>query len=65
MYINFFKAKLICNDNKQSRLGQLHRALGQYIPPNSDVADRIILKRKDASLLDSWDEFNLYDRVGN
>ncbi|CAG9534755.1 unnamed protein product [Cercopithifilaria johnstoni] len=56
-------AKLTCNDNKQSRLGQLHRALGQYIPVNSDVADRIILKRKDASVLDGWDECNIYDRV--
>ncbi|KAK6104933.1 NOL1/NOP2/sun family protein [Brugia pahangi] len=54
---------LICNDNKQSRLGQLHRALGQYIPVNSDVANRIILKRKDASVLDYWDECNTYDRV--
>ncbi|VDK86180.1 unnamed protein product [Litomosoides sigmodontis] len=56
-------AKLTCNDNKQSRLGQLHRALGQYIPAGSDVADRIILKRKDASVLDSWDECSCYDRV--
>uniref|UniRef100_A0A0R3RXQ9 NOL1/NOP2/Sun domain family member 4 n=1 Tax=Elaeophora elaphi TaxID=1147741 RepID=A0A0R3RXQ9_9BILA len=56
-------AKLTCNDNKQSRLGQLHRALGQYIPVNSDVADRIILKRKDASVLESWDECNSYDTV--
>ncbi|KAL3995557.1 NOL1/NOP2/sun family protein [Acanthocheilonema viteae] len=56
-------AKLTCNDNKQSRLGQLHRALGQYIPANLDIADRIILKRKDASELDGWDECNLYDRI--
>ncbi|VDK78576.1 unnamed protein product [Onchocerca ochengi] len=56
-------AKLTCNDNKQSRLGQLHRALGQYIPANSNVADRIILKRKDASILDGWDECNIYDRI--
>ncbi|VDM10240.1 unnamed protein product [Wuchereria bancrofti] len=54
--------KLTCNDNKQSRLGQLHRALGQYIPVNSDIADRVILKRKDASVLDYWDECNIYDR---
>ncbi|KAM3718855.1 5-methylcytosine rRNA methyltransferase nsun-4 [Dirofilaria immitis] len=56
-------AKLTCNDNKQSRLGQLHRALGQYIPVNSEVADQIILKRKDASVLENWDEYSVYDRV--
>ncbi|EFO22986.2 hypothetical protein LOAG_05500 [Loa loa] len=55
--------KLTCNDNKQSRLGNLHRALGQYIPVNSEVADRIILKRKDASVLDGWDECSSYDRI--
>ncbi|VBB32388.1 unnamed protein product [Acanthocheilonema viteae] len=44
-------------------MGQLHRALGQYIPANLDIADRIILKRKDASELDGWDECNLYDRI--
>ncbi|VDN24143.1 unnamed protein product [Gongylonema pulchrum] len=55
--------RLTCNDNKQSRLGQLHRALGQYIPTNTDVADRVILKRKDASVLDTWDECSQYDKV--
>uniref|UniRef100_A0A915PJ42 NOL1/NOP2/Sun domain family member 4 n=1 Tax=Setaria digitata TaxID=48799 RepID=A0A915PJ42_9BILA len=55
--------KLTCNDNKQSRLGHLHRALGQYIPANSEIANQIVLKRKDASVLDGWDECNIYDKV--
>ncbi|VDN03188.1 unnamed protein product [Thelazia callipaeda] len=55
--------QLTCNDNKQSRLGHLHRALGQYIPVSSEIADRIILKRKDASILDTWDEISIYDKV--
>lgn len=58
-----FADRLTCNDNKQSRLGQLHRALVQYVPVDSEVADRVILKRKDASVLDTWDENSVYDKV--
>ncbi|MFH4978935.1 hypothetical protein AB6A40_005644, partial [Gnathostoma spinigerum] len=55
--------KLVCNDNKLSRLGQLRRSLATYIPLNSEVADKVILKRKDASDLKTWDELNVYDKV--
>ncbi|KAI6184370.1 5-methylcytosine rRNA methyltransferase NSUN4 [Aphelenchoides bicaudatus] len=52
--------RLICNDGKMSRLGQLRRG-----PFNvySNLNERIVLKRKDASNLDTWDEENLYDKV--
>ncbi|CAD5210580.1 unnamed protein product [Bursaphelenchus okinawaensis] len=56
-------ASLTCNDAKLSRFGQLRRGLAMYIPVNAAVNEKIILKRKDASLLDSWDEENLYDKV--
>uniref|UniRef100_A0A1I8BF58 NOL1/NOP2/Sun domain family member 4 n=1 Tax=Meloidogyne hapla TaxID=6305 RepID=A0A1I8BF58_MELHA len=56
-------ASLVCNDNKLSRLGQLRRALAMYIPAGSEAASRIILKRKDASSVESWDECGIYDKV--
>lgn len=34
-----------------------------YIPITSDVANRIIIKRKDASTMEGWDELNTYDKV--
>lgn len=57
------KASLVCNDNKLSRLGQLRRALATYIPAGSEAASRIILKRKDVSSVESWDECGIYDKV--
>ncbi|CAK5029620.1 unnamed protein product [Meloidogyne enterolobii] len=56
-------ASLVCNDNKLSRLGQLRRALAMYIPAGSEAASRIILKRKDVSSVESWDECGIYDKV--
>ncbi|VDM43388.1 unnamed protein product [Toxocara canis] len=55
--------KMVCNDYKLSRLGQLRRALSMFIPLDSDAADRVILKRKDASDLQRWDELAVYDKV--
>jgi hypothetical protein len=46
-----------------SRLGQLRRGLSMYIPVTSELNERIVLKRKDASNLDNWDEENVYDKV--
>lgn len=34
-----------------------------YIPSDSEVADRVVLKRKDASNIPGWDELALYDKV--
>lgn len=64
-YINFwhFSGKLVCNDYKLSRLGDLKRSLSIYIPVNSDESKAVFLKRKDASDLTNWDEFGLYDKV--
>ncbi|KAI6180748.1 hypothetical protein M3Y98_00754600 [Aphelenchoides besseyi] len=56
------KRCLVCNDNKLSRLGQLRRALSMYIPITSEYNEKIVLKRKDASLLEAWDEEQVYDR---
>ncbi|KAI6206571.1 WD-REPEATS-REGION domain-containing protein [Aphelenchoides besseyi] len=38
--------RLVCNDNKLSRLGQLRRALSMYIPITSEYNEKIVLKRK-------------------
>uniref|UniRef100_A0A0N4Z2B4 NOL1/NOP2/Sun domain family member 4 n=1 Tax=Parastrongyloides trichosuri TaxID=131310 RepID=A0A0N4Z2B4_PARTI len=56
-------AKVVCNDEKMSRLGQLRKALTMYIPEDSEYAEKIILKRKNASDINGWDELNLYDKV--
>ncbi|KAH7726332.1 Bacterial Fmu (Sun)/eukaryotic nucleolar NOL1/Nop2p [Aphelenchoides avenae] len=55
--------QLTCNDSKLSRLGQLRRGLSMYVPSDSDIADRVVLKRKDASNLPGWDEIAQYDKV--
>ncbi|KAK6732657.1 hypothetical protein RB195_016804 [Necator americanus] len=55
--------KVVCNDFKLARLGQLKRALSTYVPSNAAEADTVILKRKDASNLATWDELNTYDKV--
>uniref|UniRef100_A0A183F3Z5 NOL1/NOP2/Sun domain family member 4 n=1 Tax=Heligmosomoides polygyrus TaxID=6339 RepID=A0A183F3Z5_HELPZ len=55
--------KLVCNDFKLARLGQLKRALSTYIPVDSPAADTVILKRNDASNLATWNELNAYDKV--
>uniref|UniRef100_A0A1I7XTQ5 NOL1/NOP2/Sun domain family member 4 n=1 Tax=Heterorhabditis bacteriophora TaxID=37862 RepID=A0A1I7XTQ5_HETBA len=55
--------KVVCNEFKLSRLGQLKRALSTYIPPESKLSDSVILKRKDASDIATWDELNVYDKV--
>lgn len=55
--------RLVCNDAKISRLGQLRQALASFIPNNLDIADRIILKKKDASDLLAWNELDAYDKV--
>lgn len=53
----------MCNDGKLSRLGQLRRGLAMYIPDNCEEANKIIIKRKDASTMDGWDEIEAYDKV--
>ena len=53
----------MCNDYKLARLGQLKRSLAMYIPPDSAEADKVVLKRKDAANISSWDEIGLYDKV--
>lgn len=55
--------QLVCNDDKLSRLGQLRRGLSMYIPVGSELNQKIVLKRKDGSNLDNWNEENLYDKV--
>ncbi|CAJ0959656.1 unnamed protein product, partial [Mesorhabditis belari] len=55
--------KIICNDYKLARLGDLKRSLSIYVPAECPDAEKIILKRKDASNLAQWDEFNVYDKV--
>lgn len=55
--------KLVCNDAKLSRLGQLKRALSMYIPVDSEYNEKLVLKRKDASNIDTWDELQAYDKV--
>uniref|UniRef100_A0A0N5BW21 NOL1/NOP2/Sun domain family member 4 n=1 Tax=Strongyloides papillosus TaxID=174720 RepID=A0A0N5BW21_STREA len=55
--------KIVCNDQKMSRIGQLRKALTSYVPEDSIHAEKIILKRKNASDIEKWDELNLYDKV--
>ncbi|CAD6196643.1 unnamed protein product [Caenorhabditis auriculariae] len=54
--------KVVCNDFKLTRLGQLQRALNTYVP-DDEVADTVRLKRKNAGDLEMWDELNAYDKV--
>ncbi|KAK6061768.1 hypothetical protein COOONC_00557 [Cooperia oncophora] len=56
-------SKVVCNDFKLARLGQLKRALSTYIPVGNPAADTVILKRQDASNLATWGEINTYDKV--
>ncbi|CAI4230806.1 unnamed protein product [Auanema sp. JU1783] len=55
--------KIVCNDFKLARLGQLKRALSTYIPSDSPESEKVILKRKDGSDLSTWDEIGVYDKV--
>nr|CDJ84684.1 Bacterial Fmu (Sun) eukaryotic nucleolar NOL1 Nop2p domain containing protein [Haemonchus contortus] len=55
--------KVVCNDFKLARLGQLKRALSTYVPVGDPAADIVILKRQDASNLATWDEIDVYDKV--
>ncbi|TKR89123.1 hypothetical protein L596_013269 [Steinernema carpocapsae] len=55
--------KLVCNDFKLARLGQLQKALSMYVPETCAAADRVILKRRDATNLEAWDEECQYDKV--
>ncbi|GMS85121.1 hypothetical protein PENTCL1PPCAC_7296, partial [Pristionchus entomophagus] len=63
MLLTQLPGKLVCNDAKMSRLGQLKRALSTYIPSDHEIADRVILKRKDATDIRGWDELQCYDKV--
>uniref|UniRef100_A0A915DMR5 NOL1/NOP2/Sun domain family member 4 n=1 Tax=Ditylenchus dipsaci TaxID=166011 RepID=A0A915DMR5_9BILA len=56
-------SKLVCNDEKLSRLGQLRRALGMYIPSGCEEANKILIKRKNASSVENWNELQVYDKV--
>jgi len=56
-------SSLVCNDVKLHRIGQLKRGLSMYIPANSEIANQIIIKRKDASTMEGWDELGIYDKV--
>ncbi|CAJ0585851.1 unnamed protein product, partial [Mesorhabditis spiculigera] len=55
--------KIVCNDYKLARLGDLKRSLSLYVPANSPAAGKVILKRKDASDVAGWDEIEAYDKV--
>ena len=46
-----------------SRLGQLRRALANYVPDDDPVVEKVILKRKDAASLEQWDDIAVYDKV--
>lgn len=54
---------MVCNDKSLSRLGQLRRGLGMYIPDTCEEANKVIIKRKDASSVEEWDEIDSYDKV--
>ncbi|EFO90577.1 hypothetical protein CRE_08115 [Caenorhabditis remanei] len=56
-------SKIVCNDFKLARLGQLKRALMTYVAEDSEAIDKFVLKRKDASDVKTWDEFEAYDKV--
>ncbi|EGT49016.1 hypothetical protein CAEBREN_31715 [Caenorhabditis brenneri] len=56
-------SKIVCNDFKLARLGQLKRALMTYVPEDSEAIDKFVLKRKDASDVKTWDELEAYDKV--
>uniref|UniRef100_A0A1I7TF55 NOL1/NOP2/Sun domain family member 4 n=1 Tax=Caenorhabditis tropicalis TaxID=1561998 RepID=A0A1I7TF55_9PELO len=56
-------SKIVCNDFKLARLGQLKRALMTYVPEDSESIDKFILKRKDAGDMKTWDELEAYDKV--
>ncbi|PAV64278.1 hypothetical protein WR25_25360 [Diploscapter pachys] len=55
--------KIVSNDFKLSRLGDLKRSLAMYVPMDSEEAGRVIIKRKNASNWDGWDELKCYDKV--
>ena len=55
--------KLTCNEVKMSRLGQLRRALANYVPDDDPIVEKVILKRKDAASLEQWDDIAVYDKV--
>uniref|UniRef100_A0A8R1IEA6 NOL1/NOP2/Sun domain family member 4 n=1 Tax=Caenorhabditis japonica TaxID=281687 RepID=A0A8R1IEA6_CAEJA len=56
-------SKIVCNDFKLARLGQLKRALMTYVPEDNEASNKFVLKRKDASDVKTWDEFDAYDKV--
>ncbi|KRX96643.1 5-methylcytosine rRNA methyltransferase NSUN4 [Trichinella pseudospiralis] len=53
---------LVLNDISLSRMNRLRRMLNLYIPSESSIRERVVLKRKDASSSD-WDELEKYDKV--
>ncbi|KRZ14466.1 5-methylcytosine rRNA methyltransferase NSUN4 [Trichinella zimbabwensis] len=53
---------LVLNDVSLSRMNRLRRMLNLYIPSDSSIRERVVLKRKDASSSD-WDELEKYDKV--
>ncbi|XP_003374382.1 hypothetical protein Tsp_09736 [Trichinella spiralis] len=53
---------LVLNDVNLSRMNRLRRMLNSYIPSDSSIRERVVLKRKDASSSD-WDELEKYDKV--
>lgn len=56
-------SKIVCNDFKLARLGQLKRALMTYVAEDSETIEKFVLKRKDASDVKTWDELEAYDKV--
>ncbi|VDM79244.1 unnamed protein product [Strongylus vulgaris] len=44
-------------------LMELKRALSMYVPSDAPEANTVILKRKDAGNLATWDELNTYDKI--
>lgn len=45
------------------RLGQLRRSLATFIPDDDPIVEKVILKRKDASDVEKWNENEIYDKV--
>lgn len=57
-------ASLVSNDKKLHRLGQLRRGLSMYVPNDCEESQKVVLRAKDVAAVHSWDELELYDKVG-
>ncbi|CDW54778.1 Nol1 Nop2 Fmu domain containing protein [Trichuris trichiura] len=53
---------LACNDFDPRRFSRLKRTLQFYVPTDSELRRKIVLKRKDAAN-EEWDELEQYDKI--